>query len=98
MRFVKRAAGYLFENIAGNQSLQFDSNLKAYVEALTNLISKTRVTGWGLVGWPSELALSKDDFRPDLCWVNFLDFYSTQSIFILCNLLLLRSISSFIRL
>ncbi len=27
-----RAAGYLFKNIAGNKSLQFDSNLKAHAE------------------------------------------------------------------
>ena len=37
-----RAAEFLFENIAGNQSLQFDSNLKAHVEALTNLAKQ----GW----------------------------------------------------
>ena len=37
-----RAAVFLFENIAGNQTLQFDSNLKAHVEALTNLAKQ----GW----------------------------------------------------
>ena len=35
-----RAAGILFKNIAGNQSFQFDSNWKAYVEAFTNLAQK----------------------------------------------------------
>jgi hypothetical protein len=32
----------MFENIAANKSLQFDSQLKAHVEALTNLANQ----GW----------------------------------------------------
>ncbi len=42
----------MFENIAGNKSLQFDSQLKAHVEALTNLAS-------------GQLTPKKAVFRPE---------------------------------
>ena len=89
-----RAAGYLFENIAGNQSLQFDSNMKAHVEVLSNLAKQ----GWQRGGqWDGLVSsLRKKPFSAQLVLVIFLEFYLTQSIFILHNLLLLDSISSFL--
>jgi hypothetical protein len=89
-----RAAGFLFENIAGNQFLQFNSNLKAHVEALTNLVEQRwQVGASGMAWWARSV---KSRFSARFVLVNFFDFYLTQSIFILRNLLLLHSISSFI--
>ena len=49
----------MFKNIAGNESLQFDCNLKAQVDALTNL-AKLGWQGDGLV----SLLCKKPFFGP----------------------------------